>query len=74
MHRKGIAMFERQHEDKISRRIARLIAKAERDGYDDDPEFLDLIERLYQKRSELLTGLDRGGISAPPGYLSTVPN
>jgi len=59
-------MFERQHEDKISRRITKLVAKAERHGYDDDPAFLELIDKLYQKRTEMYAGLDRGDSYAPP--------
>ena len=46
-------MYEVLSEDRLSRRINRLVAKAERDGYDDDPAFLDMIERLYQQRAEV---------------------
>lgn len=45
-------MFD-PHEDILSRKIARLIFKAEEGGYDDDPDFLDMLDRLYQKRSEM---------------------
>jgi len=49
-------MFEHLSEDRISRKINRLVAKAEAGGYDDDPDFLDLIDRLYQKRAAMYAG------------------
>lgn len=48
-------MFD-PHEDILSRRIARLVARAEEGGYDDDPDFVEMIERLYQKRAEMYEG------------------
>lgn len=52
---KGIPMFD-PHEDVINRQIARLCDKAEEGGYDDDPDFLEMIDRLYQKRAEMYAG------------------
>lgn len=47
-------MYDRTHEDRISRRISRLIAQAEEDGTDSDPEFLDLLDKLYSERERIL--------------------
>jgi len=58
-------MFEFFSEDKLGRKISRLISKAEREGYDDDPVFVDMIEKLYQKRAEMY---------ASRGYSTPIPS
>jgi len=54
------------HEDILSRKIARLCAKAEEEGYDDDPDFLEMIDRLYQKRAEMYAGRVKTDTYLPP--------
>jgi len=59
-------MFEPTFEDKLSRKITRLIERAEQQGRDNDPDFLELIEKLYQKRAEMYAGHSRGEDYSPP--------